>query len=699
MSDHAHARGMKTVLWFEPERVHAGSWLFRKHPDWLLGQGGDRLLNMGNPEARRWLTDHIDRFLTEQGIDLYRQDFNIDPLGFWRANDSPDRQGITEIRHVEGYLAFWDELRRRHPDLLIDSCASGGRRNDLETLRRSVPLLRSDFQAPQNPNAADMLVGNQGHTYGLSFWVPYYGTGVFYDNVYAVRSHLTPALGIGFPAGSAQVDWAVMRRRIADWKLVADDFLGDYYPLSPYSLSEHDWIAWQFDRPSAGSGMVQAFRRTQSDEASRRLKLCGLDQEATYELRDLDRESPIRATGRVLMSEGLLAELRHRPQALLIKYRRLEGRAASSASSVPKSPLQAECDALFKEAMDAIHAFTEGIHKAKTDVEARKYSLPDLTAYAARFLAMAKAHPDDPAAVDAWVRVICVDFYGPHWKEAIEQIRARYVQSPRIGLVLRTIAFDTTPPSVEPILRAVLKDNPSAEVRAQAAVALAQHLSRLMGEAENMRAHPDRFEHAVSRFGRDEVTRMRDRDTQSMNQEVEALYELVIRDYADVPGEERDVLSPAEVARAELHSLRDLIVGKPAPEIEGKDVDGKPMKLSDYRGKVVVLSFWATWCGPCMMLVPQERELVRRMVGKPFVLLGVNGDEDKDRLMYQIKEHQINWRSFYAGGPYGPICRDWNVEGWPTVYVIDRNGIIRYKGARDEKKLDRAVEELLKSGS
>ena len=110
-----------------------------------------------------------------------------------------DRQGITEIRHVEGYLAYWDELRRRHPGLLIDSCASGGRRNDLETLRRAVPLLRSDFQGPQNPSSAEMMVGNQGHTYGLSFWVPYYGTGVFYDNVYAVRSHLTPALGHRLP--------------------------------------------------------------------------------------------------------------------------------------------------------------------------------------------------------------------------------------------------------------------------------------------------------------------------------------------------------------------------------------------------------------------------------------------------------------------------------------------------------------------
>ncbi len=84
VSDYAHSKGIKLILWFEPERVRAGSWLFTKHPQWLLGTGGDRLLDLGNPQAHRWLTEYIDRFLTEQGVDLYRQDFNIDPLGFWR---------------------------------------------------------------------------------------------------------------------------------------------------------------------------------------------------------------------------------------------------------------------------------------------------------------------------------------------------------------------------------------------------------------------------------------------------------------------------------------------------------------------------------------------------------------------------------------------------------------------------------------
>ena len=89
--------------------------------------------------------------ISEEGIDLYRLDFNIDPLAYWRGNDVEDRQGITEIRYIEGYLSYWDELRRRHPGMLIDSCASGGRRNDLETMRRAVPILPTDLE--NNPEA------------------------------------------------------------------------------------------------------------------------------------------------------------------------------------------------------------------------------------------------------------------------------------------------------------------------------------------------------------------------------------------------------------------------------------------------------------------------------------------------------------------------------------------------------------------
>jgi len=323
VSDHAHGKGMGLIVWFEPERVTPGTWLYEHHADWLLGRDGDtKLLNLGDDAARRWLTDHVDTQLTTQGIDVYRQDFNIDPLPYWRAHDPADRQGITEIRHVEGYLAYWDELRRRHPGLLIDSCASGGRRNDLETLRRAVPLLRSDYQSFQgDPGYA---LGNQGHTYGLSSWIPYYGQGVYYGDrqlLYSVRSSLSPAFGFCVDVRQPGVDWTRVRQVAEQWRRVAPCFLGDFHPLTPYRLDSDVCMAWQFNLPEAGRGMVQAFRREQSAYEAARFPLHGLEVNGRYAVTDLDDASTKQEyAGSELMDHGLPVVLKERPAAAILVY-------------------------------------------------------------------------------------------------------------------------------------------------------------------------------------------------------------------------------------------------------------------------------------------------------------------------------------------------------------------------------------------
>jgi alpha-galactosidase len=238
-----------------------------------MSQEGVRLLNLGNPAARQWLTDHVDKLLTEQGIDLYRQDFNMDPLAFWRAADAPDRQGITEIRHVTGYLAYWDELRRRHPEMLIDSCASGGRRNDLETMRRAVPLWRSDY--------AYEATGHQCMTYGISFWLPYHGTGTvasasapYYGGgatevePYAWWSNAAPSLGSGIDIRVKELDYEMLRRLYNQFRQISPYYYGDYYPLTPWTRDNKAWMAWQFDRPETGDGIIQAFRRPEAEADS-----------------------------------------------------------------------------------------------------------------------------------------------------------------------------------------------------------------------------------------------------------------------------------------------------------------------------------------------------------------------------------------------------------------------------------------------
>jgi alpha-galactosidase len=314
LSDLMHDHGKRAMVWFEPERVHPGTWVAEQHPEWVHGGAEGGLLKLSEPACREWLTDHIDRLLTEQGLDDYRQDFNIDPLPYWRAADAEDRQGITEIRHVEGYFAYWDELLRRHPNMLIDSCASGGRRNDLETLRRAVPLLRSDwYWSPE---------GQQRLTYGLSLWFPYQGTGVIYQqDAYWWRSSMVAEMSFGpDAAGLEHVDFGLIRRMVDEHRTISPYFLGDFYPLTPYAEGDDVWTAWQFDRPDLGGGVVQVFRRAASIYESAQLKLRNLDPVATYRVRDLDSGEETDYPGASLMTPGVRVALPQPASSAVVVY-------------------------------------------------------------------------------------------------------------------------------------------------------------------------------------------------------------------------------------------------------------------------------------------------------------------------------------------------------------------------------------------
>ena len=95
-------------------------------------------------------------------------------------------------------------------------------------------------------------------------------------------------------------------------------------------------------------------------------------------------------------------------------------------------------------------------------------------------------------------------------------------------------------------------------------------------------------------------------------------------------------------------------------------------------------------------MYPHERSLVKRLANEPFALIGVNSDRDLDKLKERMTEENITWRSFWNGpeGTQGPISKAWNVQGWPTIYVIDRDGVIRHKNVRGEA-MDTAVDALL----
>ena len=324
-SDKARQNGLQFMLWFEPERVgDPNSSLGKNHPEWLIPlpvRDIGSVVNLGDPAALKWFVERIDGMVKSEGLDWYREDMNGGNYGTaWRRHDAPDRQGITENFHVQGHLMLWDELRRRNPNLRIDSCASGGRRNDLETMRRSVPMLRSDFNGDkENPL---LIEANQSQTYGLSSWLPYQGVSVgFKTDSYSVRSHYLTSFGIVLGEGWSKNAPKRMGtiRGYAEARRVAPLLLGDYYPLTPYALDTQSWIAWQFHRADLNESVVQAFRRPEAMSETLTVKLRGLIPEQRYEVENFDGGKEVRTGAELMRGYGIT--LREKPAAavLLIK--------------------------------------------------------------------------------------------------------------------------------------------------------------------------------------------------------------------------------------------------------------------------------------------------------------------------------------------------------------------------------------------
>jgi len=319
VTDAAHKVGAKFLLWFEPERVTKGTQFANKNPDWLLKLSGNDnfLFNLGNDEARLWLTDYISEFIKKEGIDCYRQDFNFDPMPYWEANDKSDRVGISEIRHIEGLYAFWDSLLVRFPNLIIDNCASGGRRIDLETISRSSPLWRTDYQYGEPEGA-------QCHTYGLNFYLPLHGTGNFTKSPYFVRSSMSASLVINWDINSNQNSVEELQKYYSDVRRLRPYYYSDYYPLTKTDNMTNDnvWLAYQMNRPVQKDGIIMAFRRKNSPDETIQVKLRGLDKTADYELFNEDSGEKVIRKGEEL-GNGIVLSLDKKEMSLLITYKQV----------------------------------------------------------------------------------------------------------------------------------------------------------------------------------------------------------------------------------------------------------------------------------------------------------------------------------------------------------------------------------------
>ncbi|MGC8669133.1 MAG: NPCBM/NEW2 domain-containing protein [Chthonomonadales bacterium] len=256
IADAAHQHGMRFVVWFEPERVAAGSQIAKEHPEWVHGGSSGGLFKLDDDNARRWLTQLLIRRVKEYGIDIYRNDFNIDPLPFWRAADEPNREGITEIRYVQGLYAMWDAILRECPGVYIDNCASGGRRLDLEALMRSVPLWRSDTGcSPGHPE------WNQMQSMALARYLPLFSVGVWSATPYEYRSGITAGANLEVPYLDANYDAKAWKRAVREMQSLRKYWYGDFFPIAGSGVAPEEFAAWQLHRPDLDEGVVFAFRR------------------------------------------------------------------------------------------------------------------------------------------------------------------------------------------------------------------------------------------------------------------------------------------------------------------------------------------------------------------------------------------------------------------------------------------------------
>jgi alpha-galactosidase len=325
VAEAAHEEGMVYGLWHEIETVVEGTHLWRAHPEWLIDIGARSidntrvaLLNFGLSEVQDRMIEVVTRPMRKPGLRVYRQDFGlIDPGPHWKANDTPDRQGITEIKYITGLYNYWDGIAEQVPDSLREECAAGGRRIDLETIMRMHIHQKTDFWFH---NKTDQL-----SIWGLSQYLP---NNCFVAQLnrlddYSFHSTMASSLCVGWKADDRQFKDSRAEELVRQYKKVRHLLTGAWYPLTPYSRESTTWLVSQYHRRDLDEGIVLAFRRSQSPYRSAEIALRSLERKALYQVTDM-------STGEKIYCKG--AELEHRhvltlpgaPSSVLLHYQRAD---------------------------------------------------------------------------------------------------------------------------------------------------------------------------------------------------------------------------------------------------------------------------------------------------------------------------------------------------------------------------------------
>lgn len=324
----ANAAGLRFLTWFEPERVMRGTTLDREHADWLLypsdspkelkyqENDGFRLLNLGNSDARAWATQFVGDTIASSHIAIYRQDFNLYPGFFWHTDEPANERGLREVRYINGLYAYLDALQQRFPALIMDNCASGGRRLDFEMMRRMSTYWRSDscWDSKEYPRNV------QAMAHAFAQWLPLHGLGAASVDTVALRSGMG-ACGSYANKFRDPVEVEALRGFLTQYLPVRELYWKDYYPLTEWSVDPKAWLAWQYHDPETGRGSVQAFCSDTAGAPGPVLKLRGLKKDGWYKLVNWDDpQNPQTRSGAELMGQGVAIKATRGSDAVVVGY-------------------------------------------------------------------------------------------------------------------------------------------------------------------------------------------------------------------------------------------------------------------------------------------------------------------------------------------------------------------------------------------
>lgn len=308
------------VLWYEPERLTNKSYLYSvgsRHDRWLVDLAprddfNERVMwNLAEPEARDFLTRYISDSLTENGVTVYRQDFNFSPAEYWAWADRHyygRRRGIAENHYITNLYTYLDTLLAEHPGMVMDNCASGGMRLDLEMTRRSVPMWRSDYNCDQN--RPDLLMATQAHTYGLSFWLPVSGTFINFGSEYGLRTSIMPIL---------QVPMATPMEVLTAYGQERADQQKQFFPIACGGTDEKAVTAMQYGDSESGCLLFYHHAKAGAGEAA--LTFSGLTPDMTYTVWSLDApDDTVTLTGAALMRGEYAIIQPEGEKAFVIRY-------------------------------------------------------------------------------------------------------------------------------------------------------------------------------------------------------------------------------------------------------------------------------------------------------------------------------------------------------------------------------------------